>query len=391
METQRNKVEREILSLTEKHIILELPTSFGKSKLALDLLNSRHVEGKILIVVPKLILIQNWKDEIAKWNYSSILKRVTFVTYVSLPKMTGHWDFIIFDEAHHLSERCLCALREFTIDNSVLLSATLKRDKKRDISALFRTNYRFYSVSIKEAIKEETLPDPKVILYPLSLNNDKRDRSFTIKRPNAKTTIECTFYDRFKMMNKFRVANIKVVCSAREYYVYKSNVIDGHKRKYMRNRNPMFKNIWLHACGERLKWLSVEKQDFVRNLLSKYSKERTLTFCSSIDQAEYLGKHCITSKNKESENILDLFNTKKINHITACNMLDEGLNLRDCRIGIYATLSSSEIRIKQRLGRILRHKDPLIIIPYYRNTRDEEIVKDMLKDYNPDLIQIVDG
>lgn len=67
------------------------------------------------------------------------------------------------------------------------------------------------------------------------------------------------------------------------------------------------------------------------------------------------------------------------------------VNLINCRIGIYAALSSSEIRIKQRLGRILRHKDPLIIIPYYRNTRDEEIVKDMLKDYNSDLIQVIDG
>lgn len=67
------------------------------------------------------------------------------------------------------------------------------------------------------------------------------------------------------------------------------------------------------------------------------------------------------------------------------------VNLTNCRIGIYAALSSSEIRIKQRLGRILRHKDPLIVIPYYKGTRDEEIVKDMLKDYNPDLIQIVDG
>lgn len=391
METQRNKVEREILSLTERHIILELPTSFGKSKIALDLLNSRHIESNILIVVPKLVLIQNWKEEILKWGYKNILERVTFVTYVSLPKMVGEWDFIIFDEAHHLSERCLCALRDFTINNSVLLSATLKRDKKREISALFRTNYRFYSISIKEAIQEETLPDPKVLLYPLYLDNTKRDRFFIIRRPKAKTTFECLFHERFNMMNRFRTANIKVICTAKEFYIYKSNLIDGHKRKYMRSRNPILKNVWLYACGERLKWLSVEKQDFVKKLLSEYLKERTLTFCSSIDQAEYLGKHCITSKNKESENILDLFNTKKIKHITACNMLDEGVNLKDCRIGIYAALSSSEIRIKQRLGRILRHKDPLIVIPYYKGTRDEEIVKDMLKDYNPDLIQIVDG
>lgn len=38
--------------------------------------------------------------------------------------------------------------------------------------------------------------------------------------------------------------------------------------------------------------------------------------------------------------------------------------------------------------RILRHKDPIIIIPYYKNTREEEIKDKMLEDYNPELIEI---
>ena len=42
--------------------------------------------------------------------------------------------------------------------------------------------------------------------------------------------------------------------------------------------------------------------------------------------------------------------------------------------------------IKQKLGRLLRHKDPVIIIPYYEGTRDEELVNKMLEDYNQDLV-----
>ena len=45
--------------------------------------------------------------------------------------------------------------------------------------------------------------------------------------------------------------------------------------------------------------------------------------------------------------------------------------------------------VKQKLGRLLRHKKPVIIIPYYKNTRDEELVKKMLEDYNKDLVYIV--
>lgn len=40
----------------------------------------------------------------------------------------------------------------------------------------------------------------------------------------------------------------------------------------------------------------------------------------------------------------------------------------------------------QRQGRILRHKEPVLIFPYYINTREEEIVNNIVKDYNPELI-----
>lgn len=65
------------------------------------------------------------------------------------------------------------------------------------------------------------------------------------------------------------------------------------------------------------------------------------------------------------------------------------VNLTNCRIGVYATLNSSDRMITQKLGRILRHPKPIIIIPYYKYTRDEEIVKKMCENYNPDLIKTI--
>lgn len=65
------------------------------------------------------------------------------------------------------------------------------------------------------------------------------------------------------------------------------------------------------------------------------------------------------------------------------------VNLTNCRIGVYATLNSSERMITQKLGRILRHPKPIIIIPYYKYTRDEEIVQKMCENYNPDLIKTI--
>ena len=154
-------------------------------------------------------------------------------------------------------------------------------------------------------------------------------------------------------------------------------------------RNKFFKNKWLHLCGERLKWLSDQKTEIVLYLLKHLKNYRTLTFCNSIEQTELLGKYCINSKNKLSGEYLDMFNNKKIKHITSVNMLNEGCNLVDCKIGIFVSINSSEILVKQKNGRLLRHKEPVIIIPYYIKTREEELVKQMLENYNPELVSTI--
>lgn len=65
------------------------------------------------------------------------------------------------------------------------------------------------------------------------------------------------------------------------------------------------------------------------------------------------------------------------------------MNLVDCQMGIYANLNSSNTIIKQRMGRLLRHKNPIIIIPYFVNTREKELVNKMLENYNPSLVTII--
>lgn len=62
------------------------------------------------------------------------------------------------------------------------------------------------------------------------------------------------------------------------------------------------------------------------------------------------------------------------------------MNLSNCQIGIYANIGSSKVVELQRLGRILRHENPLIIIPFFTGTREEELVDNMVQNYNPNLI-----
>lgn len=92
----------------------------------------------------------------------------------------------------------------------------------------------------------------------------------------------------------------------------------------MRSRTDMAKNKWLRLSADRLKWLSDKKVKYLHQLLPSLIKYRTLIFCNSIEQTEKLGEYCINSKNSDSVKNLSDFNSGKIDHITACNMLNEG-------------------------------------------------------------------
>ena len=342
--------------------------------------------SKILLVIPRLVLIDNWKEELIKWKAKSYINNITFTTYVSIPKHIGDWDFVIFDECQHLSERCQESLKHYKIKNSIFLSATVKKDLKCDLQNIYSDLY-CYKISMKEAIDEEILPDPKVFLLPMMLINEFPTETI-IKNPNGKGLIETSWATRWSFI-KQKEFKVKIYCTQKQYLEDLDSQIEFWKTKYMRTRNDIFRNKWLRLSGDRLKWLSEKKNSTIKSILDILKDERTLTFCNNINQTEELGSYCINSKNKESEKILQDFNNEKIHHITACNMLNEGMNLVNCRIGIYANLNSSEIIIKQRLGRILRHKDPIIIIPYYKGTREEELVQKMLEDYNPNLVTTI--
>lgn len=383
----REDIQREILSLKGTSWLLELATGTGKSKMALEKVKSLSKSGEtLLIVVPKVTLKKDWKNELNEW-WKDCPLNITFVTYYSFPKLIGEWDFVIFDECHHLSERCREALRDYTIRYSVLCSATVGRNLKEEFRQIF-PNLVSLKRDLRDVIEDEILPDPRVYLMPLLLRQDVPTESIWKNKNGREPVLECSWADRWNFIRQ-KEFKVRIYCTECQYLDDLNSQIDYWKKRYMATRNEAIKNKWLKLCGDRLKWLSDKKVPYVSQILQHLAGYRTLTFCSSIEQTEKLGRYCINSKNSNSEAHLDDFNEGKIDHITACNMLNEGKNLRNCQIGIYANLNSSETIVKQRMGRLLRHKNPVIIVPYFIGTREDELVKEMTKDYNPDLVSVV--
>ena len=383
----REDTREEILRLRNKAILLELPTGYGKSLIGMELC-LRDNPHSILIVVPRIVLIKNWQDEFKKWSNDKYLDKVTFSTYAGLHKIQGHFNCIILDEAHHITPRVQELLSYLTTDHVIMLSATVKKDLKYELKDLYPDLY-CYKVSMKEAIDNDVLPDPTVYLIPLTLDVTNYTETI-VKHPSGKVHITCNYKERWNYMWNKNI-RLTVQCTPYQKYTELASEVEFWKNKYMRTRNEIFKNKWLQSASVRLKYLSNLKTPIVKEMLTKLGRERVLTFCCSIEQTEQKGKNSINSKNKDAVAILESFNAGKINHITACNMLNEGMNLSSCRVGIYANLNSSDTIIKQRLGRILRHKEPIVIIPYYKETRDAELVDKMLEDYSPDLVHVINN
>lgn len=371
----RKEVQELALSKIDraKYLILELITGMGKTKVAIDLINHicdrvfRNDESPatILILVAKTVHKQTWKDEIEKWGGIKS-DYITIECYESLKNYeNSYFDVVVADEMQHLSEARIDVLETIHINESFIgLSATIKRDM-RDYF-IYNHKAEVIKCGLKEAVEDEVLPEPTVYLLPLTL--DTTNYTYKVKK-----------FGR------------DIITTQKGCYDSISSLIEWYKNKYFNSRNERIKNLWLSTAGKRLKWCAEQKEALVLSLLDKFRNYKTLTFCSSIEQSERLGKYNITSKNKASVKNLEMFNLNKIKHITACNILNEGVNLTNCRIGIFCNLNSSEIVVKQRVGRILRHKSPIIIIPYFKDTREEELVQKMIEEYSEDSIISVDS
>ena len=372
---ERQKIEQLALNEIDKTkcLILELSTGYGKTKLAIDLVNyicdrvfkKEEELTTILILVAKVVHKQTWENEIKKWGGIKS-DYITIECYESFKKYKDHYfDVVVLDEVQHLSDKRKEILDSLNIKEAIIgLSATIKKDLRNYF--LNKYQAKVIKCGIRNAIDNNILPEPMVYLIPLTLDSTKY--SYKAKR--------------FKQ---------KFITTQKGYYDNISSIIEWYKNKFFNTGNERIKNLWLSQAGNRLKWLSEQKEGIVLALLNKLKNCRTLTFCNNIAQTERLGKYNITSKNKNSLKNLDMFNNSKIKHITACNILNEGVNLTNCRIGIFCNLNSSEIIVKQRIGRLLRHKAPIIIVPYFRFTREEELLNKMLEEYNKDFIKIINN
>lgn len=213
--------------------------------------------------MPKLFIIKSWKAEISKWCYDKAFSNIEFITYVGLPKFVEllddnkHVPAFVFDEAHHLTDKCFEALQHCTWNHAVLLSATVSHEQAELFKYFFKP-LEIVRKTINNAISDGRLPDLKIELFPLYL--DDNEKSYTmITTQNGK--------------------RVKLQLTQRGYYDRMSENIDRLKSMSINNpNNNAFKNLWMQFCGRRLKWLASEKTMLFPTLFALRKTKGQLSF-----------------------------------------------------------------------------------------------------------------
>lgn len=352
----REEIQQEALEAIESNDyngFLFAATGFGKTKVALDALQSYHNkinQGKYLWVVPTTRLRDvGVPKEIDKWA-SNLKYSIDLVCYASLHKvLVSKYDIIIADECHHITEKVLESLCHKK--KLIGISATPPEEKdRRDL--LFTLGKEIFSYSLDEAVEAGIVDDYEIIIIKMELDSSsknipiKYNKNSDKQQKGFKTTEKANYEYLDSMMRKAFAskndARIKSAMFKRQdaLYTYKSKILAA--------------------------------QQLIKKLYSP--SDRVLIFTARTNVADRLHEHRYHSKDKTG---IDEFTSHRTNKLSTCKALDEGENLGKLD-SIFIHQINSKVRIiTQRIGRSIRLSDKehsKVYILCYANTQDEKWV-----------------
>lgn len=382
------------LALNNKATLFEWCTGLGKTLGAINVQDAIKA-NLTYVVVAETAHIKNWEDEYIKHGKKHLLKNTKIFCYASLKNYVNtECDLIILDELQHASELRRDYLNQIKYKKVVGLSATIGKDQLEELSNIFGKIAK-HKVTTKQAIEYGILPEPQINLIPIYLDNTKRTEQIIQTRGNKSKLvyITCNYADRWiYLKDKKNYPNLELTISCTQYEknIHYNEQIAYYKRLAMYGQ-PHNKIHWLRLGSERKRFLGECKTQIVKQFLKTIKEQRYIVFCTSIKQAKELGKlkNTIHSEQAKSLEIIDDFNNKKIDQLFTIGMLQEGQNLVDIEAGVIIQLDGQIRPYIQKLGRILRGKEPVMYIFYYENTQDKNYLNKILEEIPEEYIKYI--
>lgn len=351
-------------------VLLELPTGTGKNYnsfvLAEEFIKDNKIPTpRILVAVPEIALIKNYKEDAEKLGFSHLIPSMKIICHASLKKEEGeNYDIVIVDECHWVvSKKRVESMKHIKSLFTILLSATIEEEEKEEI--IKYRGFHTFKLELKEAISLGILPTPKIAVLTYNLCNERKIYEYK---------------DIFNRVHKTTQVGCMEIIS-RDITHFREKHLD-------QPQNQFFKNKMLQLGSKRKRMLSQFKEEVALDLCKQLKdKGKGIVFCGSVKQAKELAKltgglSVSSSKTKRmNTETIEEFNSLDKGLLFAKDMLREGINLSGTKYGVEIQLGSKEREILQKIGRVLRHDNPIFYVIVGKGTNDEWNVKHIPKEF----------
>ena len=394
-ELQANAVD---LLIENKRMIVSYSTGVGKSKIAVEFIKKIKPK-RVLLVVAEVLHKKNWEEEFKKWKAQKQFKNIVVECYASLHKYRDtEWDFVCFDEAHHLRPRLKQDIITTIKSEYILcLSATFPKRKLLPVLEGHFGKFITDDVTIQDSITNGWLPEPTYYTIPLYLSSNIKSETFIEEwgKKESRINVVADYQTRWVYKkNKLSFPNIRmtVQCTPYQKYLYLCEQYTYWKKQSKIGKNKeRAKNKQMQYGSQRKDFLGSLKTPLVQKLLDRIKDKRYICFCTNIEQCDTLGgDYAVHSKKSDSDSLVDAFNVEFISKLFFVFKGMEGMNLTNIESGIIIQLDGSPIRVTQKTGRMYRSKHPEIYIFYYKNTRDEEFLNMALEGIDKKYIKTLE-
>jgi len=332
--------------------IVVLPTGAGKTLVAAMSIHETRLWT--LAVVPTLDLLQQWRVALASALSVSAddigifgggekeVKPITIITYDSAalyPRELKRFGLLIFDECHHLPAPTYRLIAESAFTPLRLgLSATPERSDMAHLDLEQLIGPEVYRRAPAELTEGRYLAQYQEVPIDIALSDEEEARYAEQRR------IYRTFLQRRHIIihSPEEFQQKVIFMSARDPEARKAMLAWREARNIAMNAPAKYAEI------ERLLRLHAQDQVILFSEYNQVVDEISRRFC--------LPSSTYKTPTEERRAILERFRAGKYSKLVSGRVLNEGVDVPDCRVAIIVSGNSTKREYIQRLGRVLRPK-----------------------------------
>ena len=330
----------------KKKGIIVLPTAAGKTYVALKAISD--LKTQTLIIVPTLDLVDQWKNRAKEFldidagvigGGEKIIKMITVSTYDSAylkaSFLGNKFNFLIFDEVHHLASQSYMQIAEMYVAPYRLgLTATYERIDERHKILPSLTGNIVFNLGVKDLAGTYLSP-------------------YTYEKIYAKLDS----IERKKYLSEMKIFRNYL----KDKNIVMRSPLDFQKFIMLTGRDPNARKALLARNNAiKIALNSEEKIKILGDQLETHQGVKTLIFTLHNDLVYMISRRflipSITYQTPKSERreILEKFKNGIYKTIVTSQVLDEGIDVPDASIGYIISGTGSSREYIQRLGRLLR-------------------------------------